>query len=305
MEEVGELYEVSHTTDKCKYGRGGYRMGRGRRPNIPIGDKEEIMKDITGNRDINIIEDMIIDKTRKYGNKKQTFQLLAEIASLSCIKELDIGEMSSLDFSEDAIKIVQSFNQKKEYQDPDASSLLLYMTWGRFLIKKGILNDYTVVCKNYSFAIEGKYKDSNGESIDVLLTSDGISINNINKMGYDKKLYKCFGSFLIWPCHNPSINQKKGWKSYGINESIEELLKGVEGFYNSGKRDIITDSIDIQWMNHLGCIKNENNDRFKSFLWCLELNDAKYDENGLFTEDYIKYRNGKMWSVINQDKMKR
>lgn len=287
--------------------KGEDRMGRGRKQSIPIEVKNKIIEDVKDEPKTDFINH-VIDKTKEFGNVKQTYELLAEIASLSCIKELDIGEMSSLDFSEDAIKIVESFNQKKEYQDPDASSLLLYMTWGRFLIKKGILNDYTVVCKNYSFAIEGKYKDSNEKSIDVLLTSDGISINNINKMEYDKKLYKCFGSFLIWPCHKQSINQKKGWKSYGINESIEKLLKDVEGFYNSGKSDIIdisTDSIDIQWMNHLGCIKNENNDRFKSFLWCLELNDAKYDENGLFTEDYIKYRNGKMWSVINQDKIKR
>lgn len=275
-------------------------MGRGRKPSIPENIKFQIIESVAENMDLNFInkafEILYQYQDITHINKKQAMELLAKLASLPQTKELSLNELKKLDFSEDAMNITLKLGNKVEYQDPDSLSLYLYMAWGRFLIKKGILNDYNVVYRDYSLAIEGKYENNNRDNITVFLASDGIPIKIINKKRYEKNIYKCFGSFLIWPCHKKSINQKKGWKAYGINESIQKLMEKIKDYYEDKDQNIIEDPIDIEWMDHLGSI-NKGKRNFDSFLWSLELEGAEYDDIGILTKDCIKARNEKMWGL--------
>ena len=265
----------------------------GRKPNIPKDIRNQIIKRVSEEPNLDFIQNTIKDVVN-YQNIKQTNEFLAELASLPSMKEMNINKLKELDFSVDAKSLAESMWYKDGYKDPDQLSLYLYMAWGRFLINKGILDDYKVVFVDNSFAIIGTYN----KTAKVKLTSDGISIKSIRKMGYEQGKYKRFGSFLIWPCHNNSINQKKGRKNGGIEENIQILMGMIKDFYEDKKQDLVKDSVDIEWMNHLGSMKREMN-KFDSFLWSLELESAVYDEIGLFTKDYITIRNDNMWKVVN------
>lgn len=269
-------------------------MGGGRRANIPKEIKDEIITYVSNNKMGLKFTTTVINRVSIYNNKKQTFELLAEIASLPCIKELNYDEIKQMDFSDDARQLVKSIGCKDEYTDPDLYSLVLYLVWGKFLIRKGILVDYRIIYHN-AFAIEGIYKNDKGEAR-VILGADGIPINQIEKYGYEKKVYKSLGSFLIWPRHSGyTINQKKGMK---LKDDWEAILEEVEKYYNESS-DFFENPIDIEWMNYIGGIKKEVKG-YGSFKWCFELDNLILDENRIISKDSIERRNVAMWNVINK-----
>ena len=128
-----------------------------RRPNIPIDIKEKIKSDVKKTPGIWFIDE-VLKRTGEYKNKKQTLELLTEIASFDCIKNLSYKGMEGTDFSDNARKLIVSVGCKDEYTDPDSFSLLLYMVFGKLLSRKNVLSDYTIAFRNNAFGIDGEYE---------------------------------------------------------------------------------------------------------------------------------------------------
>lgn len=277
----------------------GDSMGRGRKPDIPIEVKNEIKESIKKSMEEIARFDFVkyvIDKTKRFENEKQTWELLAEVASLNCVKDMKLDNIQDLDFSEDAKDLIKCWGGKDEYQDPDASSIFLYLAWGKFLVRKGILNDFKIVSINYSFALQGKYKNE-GDAKEILLASDGISTKNICANNYEKGVYKKLGSFLIWPRHEKiTINQKKGIR---LGDSIEKVIKKLSDFYTNHDMSFVDCQIDIDWLTYIGNLKKEKNE-YDSFMWCFQLENLEFDSHGIFTKDFIKKRNRDMCDIINK-----
>jgi len=88
--------------------------------------------------------------------------------------------------------------------DPDKASVKLYKFWGEFLKKKGIIENYEIVYKNYWFRLRVEF-DNNVE----IMGSDVIlSINKLEK-GENIVDYRKIGGFMIWPAHCGGINFNK------------------------------------------------------------------------------------------------
>lgn len=269
-------------------------MGRGRRPNIPIGDKKDIMEFITGNRDINIIEviNMIVDKTRKYGNITQTFQLLAEVSSLPCVKESIIKNMSNLNFPEDARNLVGSLTQIYIYQDADAYSLLLYVMWGRLLTNNGTIDDYEIKYNNHRFELNCTYN----QGTKIRLGTDAISQNSIEKYKLSEVTYRLLGSFLILPISGRGgLNSKKAL----LGENIKDFLDKIKMYYENDDKSFITKKYDQDWLNYLG--GDDKQKAYNNFCKRLLLTNTEFDTNGIFTVGYIKNRNTSMYEIIENN----
>lgn len=270
-------------------------MGRGRKPNVPEDIKNEIKERVCKNPSIEFIDE-VLDKTKEY-NIKQSLEFLSHIASLDCIKKLNYKDLDNKVILDNAKIIANKVGCKEEYNDPDQYSLVLYMVFGKFLLKQNVLTDYEIICKNYTFAIKGKYKQDEHDK-EVILGTDGISINKINNYHYDIKHYKKLGGFLIWPRHANSINQLKGIR---LGDRWDKTMQEVEKFYNNDNEAnrLIINQEDIVWMNYIGKIKDDRQG-YDSFKILFELDDVEYDPYGIITENCLERRNEKMWTLLKK-----
>lgn len=271
-------------------------MRRGRKSNIPTQKKEEIKNSVVKNPDIRFIDE-VFEQTKEFNNTKQTFELLSEIASLDCIKELNFKGLEDVDFSNNAKNIAKKAGCEEEYNDPDKYSLILYMAYGKFLSKKNVLTNYTIINNNYCFAIKGVYEHNNRNE-SVILGTDGISIKMIKEYHYNQNCYKKLGGFFVWPRHpKPTINTNRGFK---LKDRWDYTMQDIEQFYNNkSSSSLITNKEDIAWMNYLGKIKEDRQD-YDSFKALFELDEVEYDLHGIITKECIEKRNEKIWKIINK-----
>lgn len=155
-------------------------------------------------------------------------------------------------------------NKQVEYADPDLYSPLLYRMWGELLIKKGIIDEFSVIFKNYRYIMDAKY--DNGKSI--TLGSDGLLSFSKRK---NESIYehRYIGGFALWPSHRGGINFRKN----RYHDDIFKTLTDIHTFYETGYKE------------YSGVIPQKDYDWFKY------LRDWENFSNIFYFDDYSMYEN--------------
>lgn len=201
----------------------------------------------------------VLNETKSYSNQKRTGEILANVAT----KKKDVPNEYSKNFVQDAIKFSNIFQNKISYEDPDKASVQLYKFWGEFLQKKGIIQKYEIIYKNYWFRLKIVFgKDKN----ELILGSDGIVSHS--KIKNDKIIldYRTIGGFMIWPVHSGGINFRKN----RFNDRIDLTMQEIKKYYCDLNLTNFNPSSDMEWFKHLGCIYSEK-EPYESFCKCFEL----------------------------------
>ena len=137
-------------------------------------------------------------------------------------------------------------NKNEDYVDPDFYSQLLYKTWGDLLKKKGVIESYRILVKNYRYVIEVKYLYRQCQKKKIL-GSDGLM--SIGKCNDDIEKHKNIGGFALWPSHRGGINFRKN----RYQDDIFKTLEDIEMFYKDAKKyKGVIPRRDYEWFEYLG-----------------------------------------------------
>lgn len=193
-----------------------------------------------------------------------------------------MAECLEVNFADDAQETYRDIfpSKNEEYVDPDLYSPLLYKFWGELLKKKGIIESYDIITKNYRYVIKVEYVHKQCRK-SIILGSDGLM--SIGKCTDDIKKHRYIGGFALWPSHRGGINFRKNRHSDDIFKTLDDIDK----FYRIENKDeykgVIPKS-DYEWFDYLkekgdfmsifffdGYVKYENllsfeNDRTKKMI---------------------------------------
>lgn len=136
-------------------------------------------------------------------------------------------------------------SKNENYVDPDLYSPLLYKTWGELLKKKGVIESYSIVIKDYRYIIEVEYVYKECRKT-IILGSDGLL--SVGKCVDDIREHRYVGGFALWPSHRGGINFRKN----RYKDDIFRTLEDVECFcQNLSKYEGVIPERDYEWFNYL------------------------------------------------------
>ena len=164
------------------------------------------------------------------------------------IKTCASKEYIGINYEKDA-KVAYKYiypDKSEDYVDPDFYSPLLYKTWGELLKKKGVIESYCILVKNYRYVIEVKYLYRQCQQKKIL-GADGLM--SISKCNDDIEKHKNIGGFALWPSHRGGINFRKN----RYQDDIFKTLEDIEMFYKDIKKyNGVIPRKDYEWFEYLG-----------------------------------------------------